>query len=47
VLGIILIMCGCICLKAQWYSDGLKKGAEMNRAMIKEVIEEDKIKNSL
>lgn len=29
VLGMILILCGCICMKAQWYGDGLKKGAEM------------------
>jgi len=28
-IGIILIMCGCICLKAQWYEDGLKKGTEI------------------
>jgi hypothetical protein len=47
VLGIILIMCGCICLKAHWYDEGMKKGIEINRELIKEVLEEDKIKNGL
>jgi hypothetical protein len=28
VLGVILIMCGCICLKAHWYDEGYKKGSE-------------------
>jgi hypothetical protein len=47
VLGVILIMCGCICLKAHWYDEGLKKGVEINRKLIKEVLEEDKIKEEL
>lgn len=34
-LGIILIMCGGLCLKCQWYEDGLKRGAEI-REEIKE-----------
>lgn len=40
VLGFILIMCGCICIKAQGYKDGLEKGTEINKGLIKEVIEE-------
>lgn len=36
VLGIIFIMCGCMCLKAQWYADGLKKGKEIKQEKIKE-----------
>jgi hypothetical protein len=39
VLGIIFIMCGCICMKAQWYSDGLKRGAEIKKEVIKEIEE--------
>lgn len=46
VLGIILIMCGCICLKAQWYEDGLKKGAELKQEVLKE-LQEEKIKEQL
>lgn len=46
-IGFILIMCGCICLKAQWYQDGMKKGTEINKELIKEVIEEDKIKETI
>lgn len=41
--GIILIMCGCICLKAQWYADGLKRGAEIKQE-VREEIKEEKIK---
>lgn len=41
-LGIIFIMCGCICLKCQWYSDGLKRGAEIKKEVIEEVKEEIK-----
>lgn len=46
VLGIIFIMCGCICLKAQWYADGLKKGAEIKEE-VREEIKEKQIKESI
>ena len=42
-VGIILIMCGCICLKAQWYGDGVKRGAEIKE----ETKEPVKIKESI
>ena len=42
-VGIILIMCGCICLKAQWYEEGLKRGAEIKE----EVKEPVKIKENI
>ena len=42
-VGIILILCGCICLKAQWYGDGLKRGAEIKE----EVREPVKIKENI
>jgi hypothetical protein len=45
-LGIILIMCGCICLKQQWYCDGLKRGAE-KKEEVREEIKEQKIKKSI
>lgn len=45
VIGTILIMCGCICLKAQWYRDGLKRGAEI-REEVREEIKKD-FKNSI
>lgn len=45
-LGIILIMCGCICLKEQWYSDGLKRGAEIKEE-VREIKEPVKIKESI
>lgn len=45
VIGIILIMCGCICLKAQWYEDGLKRGAEIKKEVIEE-INDEKIKET-
>jgi uncharacterized membrane protein len=45
-IGIILIMCGCICLKAQWYGDGLKRGAEIKEE-VREDIKEQKIKESV
>lgn len=41
--GIILIMCGCICLRAQWYTDGVKRGAGIKE----EVKEEKQIKESI
>lgn len=28
VLGIVLIICGCTCLKLQWYGEGWKEGSE-------------------
>jgi hypothetical protein len=43
-LGIILIICGCICLKAQWYGEGLKKGAEIKEEVREEIKEPVKIK---
>lgn len=46
VLGIIFIMCGCVCLKEQWYSEGLKRGAEIKKEVIEE-IKQGKIKRSL
>lgn len=46
VLGMILIMCGCICLKCQWYTDGLKKGAEIKKEALQEVLKE-KIKEKI
>jgi uncharacterized membrane protein len=46
VLGIILIMCGCICLKAHWYNEGLKRGAEIKHEVMKE-IEESKTKETI
>lgn len=36
VMGIIFIMCGCICLKAHWYNEGLKRGAEIYKETLKE-----------
>lgn len=50
VLGTLLIMCGCICLKAQWYSDGLKRGAEIKKEAAQEVLKElqkEKIKEKI
>jgi uncharacterized membrane protein len=47
VLGIILIMCGCICLKAQWYNDGLKRGAEIKEEVREGIKEQVKIKESI
>lgn len=48
VLGIIFIMCGCICLKAQWYTDGLKRGAEIKEEVNQELKERtEDIKSSL
>jgi hypothetical protein len=46
VIGIIFILCGCICLKAQWYEEGLKRGAEIKQEVIKE-IEQEKIKEKI
>lgn len=37
--GVILIMCGIICLKAQWYEDGLKRGAEIKEEVKEELKE--------
>jgi uncharacterized membrane protein len=47
VLGIILIMCGCICLKAQWYNDGLKRGAEIKEEVREEIKEPVKSTESI
>lgn len=41
VIGIILIMCGCLCLKAQWYEEGLKRGAELKQEVIEEIKDEN------
>lgn len=46
VLGIIMIMCGCLCLKYQWYGDGMKKGAEIKEE-VKQEIKQEEIKRSL
>jgi len=46
VLGIIFIMCGCICLKAQWYSDALEDYKEHVRKNYKQ-LSVDKIKENL
>jgi len=46
-VGIILIMCGCICLKAQWYGEGLKRGVEIREEVIEEIKEPVKIKESI
>lgn len=46
-LGIILIMCGCICLKCQWYQDGVKRGAEIKEEVREEIKEEKNIKESI
>lgn len=35
VLGIIMIMCGCLFLKYHWYEEGMKKGAEMKEEVKK------------
>lgn len=40
VLGIISIVCGCICLKTHWYEEGLKKGAEIKEEAMKEAVKE-------
>jgi hypothetical protein len=47
VLGIILIMCGGLCLKAQWYSDGLKRGAEIKEEVREEIKEPVKTTESI
>jgi hypothetical protein len=47
VLGIILIMCGCICLKEQWYGDGLKRGAEIKEEVREEIKEQTNIKKTI
>jgi predicted membrane protein len=44
-VGIILIMCGCICLKAQWYGEGLKRGAEIKEE-VKEIKKSKDERNS-
>ena len=33
-------MCGCVCLKARWYDEGLKKGAEIKEEAMKEAVRE-------
>lgn len=47
VVGIILIMCGCICLKAHWYEEGLKRGAEIKKEVIEEIKGQQTIKESI
>lgn len=47
VLGMILILCGCICLKAQWYNDGLKRGAEIKKEVRAEIKQQETIKESI
>lgn len=50
VVGIVAIVSGCILIKSQSYKDGLKRGAEIKKEAIKEVIEEieqDNIKSGL
>jgi predicted membrane protein len=48
-IGIILIMCGCICLKAQWYNDGLKRGAEIKEEVFDAIkkVKKTKIKEDI
>lgn len=46
VLGMISIMAGCVCLKTQWYNDGLKRGAEIKEEVMEEIKQEE-IKRSL
>ena len=46
-VGIILIMCGCICLKWQWYGDGVKRGAEIKEEVFDEIKKAKNIKESL
>lgn len=46
VLGMIFIMCGCICLKAHWYNEGLKRGAEIKQEVFDE-IKASKIKETI
>jgi hypothetical protein len=45
-VGIILIMCGCICLKYQWYGDGLKRGAEIKEEVFDEIKKSKDERNS-
>jgi hypothetical protein len=44
VVGIILIMCGCICLKAQWYGDGLKRGVEIKQDVFDDIKKTEPVK---
>jgi hypothetical protein len=46
-LGIILIVAGSLCLKAQWYGDGLKRGAEIKQEVFDEIKEQKNIKESI
>lgn len=46
VLGMILIIAGCMCMWHQWYSDGLKRGAEIKKEVFEE-IKERKIKETI
>lgn len=46
VLGIIFIMCDCICLKCHWYGEGLKRGAEIKQEVFDE-IKQGKIKERI
>jgi hypothetical protein len=45
-LGTILIMCGCLCLKAQWYSDAVEDYKEHVKKEIK-MLKEEQIKEKL
>jgi len=46
-VGIILILCGCICLKAQWYSEGYGDGVKRKGEVKEEIKEPVKIKESI
>jgi uncharacterized membrane protein len=48
-LGIILIMCGGLCLKAQWYNDGLKRWAEIKEEVFDAIkkVKKTKIKEDI
>lgn len=46
VIGFILIMCGCLCLKAQWYKEGKREFDKEMREKVKQ-IQEEKIKDQI
>lgn len=45
-MGFILIMCGCLCLKAQWYQEGKQEFDNEMREKVKQ-IQEEKIKETI
>lgn len=45
-MGFILIMCGCLCLKAQWYEEGKQEFDRKLKESIKQ-IQEEKIKEKI